>query len=101
MHGSWTELEDHFVATIRLGTNLTWKQIAVEFNKRFKEASHKDLESRFNKNLKPQIDKPKDARRIADIIDDYRHYRQVDPEEQHVIDASIAILEQYPDHRLW
>ncbi|QSS63563.1 hypothetical protein I7I51_00621 [Histoplasma capsulatum] len=35
MHGKWTVEEDIFVATLRLGTNLTWREIETEFNKRF------------------------------------------------------------------
>lgn len=101
MHGAWTADEDHFVVTLRLGTNLTWKQIASAFNERFKEATQKDLESRYNKNLKPQLNAPKDKRRMADIIDDYRHYQQVDPSEQHVVDAANGILQQYPEYRFW
>ncbi|KAI1909698.1 hypothetical protein LOZ53_005217 [Ophidiomyces ophidiicola] len=94
----WQKDEDIFVAAGRLGTNLGWGALSAAFQKTFegKTPNKKDLESRFNKNLKPKLDVPKDKRTVADIIDDYRHYgRATYPEEQEVIDKAIGFLESF------
>lgn len=103
MHGKWTVEEDIFVATLRLGTNLTWREIETEFNKRFPPATPKDLESRYNKGLKPGRRVPADKRRISDIIDDYRHYglEEENPAAKEILQQALRILDEYSMCRLW
>ncbi|EDN08960.1 predicted protein [Histoplasma mississippiense (nom. inval.)] len=103
MHGKWTVEEDIFVATLRLGTNLTWREIETEFNKRFPPATPKDLESRYNKGLKPGRRVPTDKRRISDIIDDYRHYglEEENPAAKEILQQALHILDEYSMCRLW
>ncbi|PGH36042.1 hypothetical protein GX50_01054 [[Emmonsia] crescens] len=104
MHGKWTAKEDIFVATLRLGTNLTWREIETEFNKRFPHATPKDLESRYNKGLKPGRRVPAGKRRASDIIDDYRHYGLVEEENsaaREIVEQALYILDGYPLRRLW
>ncbi|KMP01953.1 hypothetical protein CIHG_10187 [Coccidioides immitis H538.4] len=101
----WQKDEDIFVAALRLGTNFDWKQIEVAFQSTFEgsTATKKDLESRFNKNLKPQLDIPREQRTVADAIDDYRHYGRVTyPEDQVVVDKALEYLGSLdPEDRLW
>ncbi|WEW60466.1 hypothetical protein PRK78_005952 [Emydomyces testavorans] len=104
-NGRWTKEEDIFVAAMRLGTSLNWGQIETLFPKTFKgiTPSKKDLESRFNKNLKPKLDIDKEKRTVADIIDDYRHYGKATyPEDQEVIDQALIYLSSVEESdRLW
>ncbi|PGH02939.1 hypothetical protein GX51_04395 [Blastomyces parvus] len=104
MHGKWTAEEDIFVATLRLGTDLNWREIKTEFNKRFPSATPKDLESRYNKGLKPGRHVPADKRRISDIIDDYRHYGLLEGENaaaREILQQALSILGEFPLRRLW
>ncbi|KLJ08527.1 hypothetical protein EMPG_16070 [Blastomyces silverae] len=104
MHGKWTAEEDIFVATLRLGTDLTWREIETEFNQRFPSATPKDLESRYNKGLKPSRHVPVDNRRISDIIDDYRHYGPPEGETsaaREILQQALSILDGFPLRRLW
>ncbi|PGH21565.1 hypothetical protein AJ80_03125 [Polytolypa hystricis UAMH7299] len=99
MHGKWEPAEDLFILALRLGTNLTWRGIEEEFCKNFPPATAKDLESRYNKNLRRDHDPQ--GRRKLDIIDDWRHYGRVEAGEDGVIQEVLAILARYPDKRLW
>ncbi|PGG95455.1 hypothetical protein AJ79_10045 [Helicocarpus griseus UAMH5409] len=103
MHGKWTPEEDIFIVALRLGTRLNWKEIEAEFNKRFNHAKSKDLESRYNKGLKPGRRVAPDKRRISDIIDDYRHYKvdYEDPKERDIVRKALLVLSEFPDQRLW
>jgi hypothetical protein len=106
MHGTWEPHEDLFISTLRLGTNYSWGRIEEEFNKRFRQATKKDLESRYNKNLRPTIDSEDgpSKRQASDIIDDYRHYqdvRDLSKEEVEIIQKALLILQDYPADRLW
>lgn len=103
MHGKWEAEEDLFISTLRLGTNFSWARIEEEFNKRYPHATRKDLESRYNKNLRPSFD-GSSKRQASDIIDDYRHYQDVhilSNDEAEIIEKALSILNQYPEHRLW
>ena len=67
--------EDLFISTLRLATSFSWGKMEQEFKKRFPQGTRKDLESRYNKNLRPSIGQSK--RQASDIIDDFRHYQEV------------------------
>ncbi|KAK2800789.1 hypothetical protein FQN51_005929 [Onygenales sp. PD_10] len=104
MHGKWTAPEDVFIVTLRLGTGFSWRELETEFNRRFPPATAKDLESRYNKTLRPGRNVAPQDRRVSDIIDDYRHYGGLDTESDadfEVIQAALLILDDYPTRRLW
>ncbi|KAF3490971.1 N-acetylglucosaminyl transferase component Gpi1 [Arthroderma uncinatum] len=102
MHGKWTEAEDVAIVAFRLGTNLSWEGIKVKFDAVFPQASAKDLESRWNKSLRPTMP-PGASRSIADVFDDYRHYRPshiADGRERRLVLEVLRVLEQHPNDRV-
>ncbi|KAK2873727.1 hypothetical protein FQN49_002125 [Arthroderma sp. PD_2] len=102
MHGKWTEAEDVAIVAFRLGTNLSWERIKVKFDGAFPQASCKDLESRWNKSLRPTMP-PGENRRIADIFDDYRHYRPshiADGRERRLVLEVLRVLADNPADRI-
>lgn len=103
MHGSWKLDEDIVIVALRLGTEFGWARIEVEFNRFFPDAPavRKDIESRYNKTLKPERDDPQTAN-VADVIDDYRHYRVLPPNRDHAewVRAALRVLSEYPEDRI-
>ncbi|KAM5475971.1 hypothetical protein MauCBS54593_000654 [Microsporum audouinii] len=102
MHGKWTEAEDVAIVAFRLGTNLGWEGIKAKFDASFPQASCKDLESRWNKSLRP-TPSPGDRKSIADAFDDFRHYRPshiADGRERRLVLAVLRVLADHPDERI-
>jgi hypothetical protein len=104
-HGkTWTEEHKIYIATFRLGTLYSWDKIAEKVRARFgTTTTWKDAESHYNKGgIKPVRDPPAGKRTKGDILDDWRHYKTVPAEEQHVVDAARQILASIPaEDRLW
>ncbi|EEH17320.1 hypothetical protein PABG_07481 [Paracoccidioides brasiliensis Pb03] len=104
MHGDWGIEEDIYLATLRLGTDILWHEMVRDFDRRFGYATAKDMESRYNKNLKPGKNVHLDQKGVSDVIDDYRHYGpkpSPSPFEAEVIAKALSILAEYPNRRLW
>lgn len=103
MHGSWKLDEDIVIVALRLGTEFGWARIGVEFNKFFPNApaTRKDIESRYNKTLKPELDSRRTAN-VADVIDDYRHDRVLPLDQKHAgwVRSALKILADYPEDRI-
>ncbi|EEP82013.1 predicted protein [Uncinocarpus reesii 1704] len=101
----WTEEERIFLAAMRLATNWSWEEIRGEHEKAFEGRGRtaKDLESQYNKALKPKLDRAKGDRTFADALDDYRHYgKATHPDDQRVIDQALEFLERLDKKdRLW
>ncbi|KAK2743227.1 phosphatidylinositol N-acetylglucosaminyltransferase subunit gpi1 [Myotisia sp. PD_48] len=107
MHGMWTEEQDVAIVALRLGTNFGWTKIETEFNLLFPAATatRKDLESRFNKTLKPELALPSGGRQgqIAEVIDEYRHEMQTqftDNTKRDWVLRALAVLRRFPNDRL-
>ncbi|EFQ97565.1 hypothetical protein MGYG_00606, partial [Nannizzia gypsea CBS 118893] len=102
MHGKWTEDEDVAIVALRLGTNLSWEGIKAKFDAAFPPASCKDLESRWNKTLRPTLP-PRAANRTACLFDDYRHYRPshiADGDQRRLVLAVLRVLADHPAERI-
>lgn len=91
VHGQWTKEHDIFVIALRMGTNFNWDRIGEEFRGQFgTPTTKKDLESRWNKNLK--------SGKLALAVDNYRHSGIFDdngPDIEDVVRV-IKIVSDYP-----
>ncbi|EFE31954.1 uncharacterized protein ARB_01207 [Trichophyton benhamiae CBS 112371] len=102
MHGKWTDEEDFAIVALRLGTNLSWEGIKAKFDAAFPPANCKDLESRWNKTLRPTLS-PGLSNRIACAFDDYRHYRPrhiEDGEQRRLVLGVLRALADHPAERI-
>ncbi|KMQ44710.1 hypothetical protein A7C99_5457 [Trichophyton rubrum] len=102
MHGKWTDEEDFAIVALRLGTNLSWEGIKAKFDAAFPPANCKDLESRWNKTLRPTLS-PGLGNRTACAFDDYRHYRPrhiEDGEQRRLVLAVLRVLADHPAERI-
>ncbi|KAF3893947.1 Myb-like domain-containing protein [Trichophyton interdigitale] len=102
MHGKWTDEEDFAIVAFRLGTNLSWDGVRAKFDAAFPPANCKDLESRWNKTLRPTLT-PGQHNRIACAFDDYRHYRPShieDGEQRRLVLGVLRVLADHPAERI-
>ncbi|EGD97066.1 hypothetical protein TESG_04487 [Trichophyton tonsurans CBS 112818] len=102
MHGKWTDDEDFAIVAFRLGTNLSWDGVRAKFDAAFPPANCKDLESRWNKTLRPTLT-PGQHNRIACAFDDYRHYRPShieDGEQRRLVLGVLRVLADHPAERI-
>jgi len=91
MHGKWTAEHNVFVIALRMGTNFDWNRIAQDFRTKFQTTTTpKDVESRWNKNLKDG--------ELAKAVDDFRHSGVVDTDSPHAFNIAriIKLLADYP-----
>jgi hypothetical protein len=92
-HGTWIERNDILLVALWMGTTMGWGEVLYQFKHAFPDspANSKDLESRFNKQLR---DEPK-----AMAVDDFRHSGVLpldNPEHLKFILEVIVILSMYP-----